>query len=143
MLNRFISKSAVLLCLLSINAFASCGSLHISIANKTNGQCRLKGFTVLGGSYEQYPPATIESGALAEFDMVPYFYGPGIELVYSCDGREVTLLSQLDLSVFWGKAPSSNVVRKNPGLTIEHEDLTGYCMRGLPGVENWTIKELG
>lgn len=142
-MNTLLAKSTLLLCLISVNAFSLCSTLHIRIANNTNTQCVLQDFTVLGGSYEQYPPATIESGAWAEFDMVPYFYGPGIELTYSCNARDVTLVTQLDLSVFWGKAPNSSVMDKDNGLTVEHEDISGYCLRGLPGVENWTIKENG
>lgn len=140
-----------------VRLYPGCGTMFIEILNDTKAECKLVNFDVIHGetSFEYgissiQPSNKITSEETTVLYIDQFVYGPEVELTYNCNGKIISLNSQMNRPILWGNIPTATVKQNDAGLIITHRKWRGICIEDTRGSDNerqeaggisWTISD--
>lgn len=138
---RFTIGIISMLAITSVRAddiIRSCSLLEITIINTTHSVCQLISSNVIHGELISPPFSRIVSGDVTHFEIEQsFFYGPEIELQYSCGGQSVRFSSQQNYNFLSCGNITATIISSEGNIctTFAIQDGTGLS----PGRIHWVI----
>ncbi len=123
-------------------AHASCDDLTIVITNTTTNGCSLTQQNLKHGYFPYYyfAPTYIKASEAVATLVAQNFYGPELELTYSCgEGKSITINSQQNWSFLSAGDVHGQIVNAT-SMSADFQVVNGSCFNSQPGQLLWKLK---